>query len=705
MITMADTATRAEPRAVSPFIGRRHELAQIKRLLRKTRLLTLTGTGGVGKSRLAARAAHDLRVTYGGAVAIADLATLEDADLLEPTIAAALGLCDTDRPALSALLDHLAGNRTLLVLDNCEHLGPRCAAVADRLLRGAPRLRLLATSRHRLGVYGERLLYVPSLGVADPGLSPREIARSDAVRLFTDRAATVHPGFTIHPGNARTIARITGRLDGIPLALELAAVRLRTTTLDQLLHELDDRLSPTTGDTTALPRHQTLRATMDWSRDLCSSAEQRLWARLSLFPAGTDLTTTEEVCAGPDLAPDQIFDLISALVDKSILTAEIHGTTTRYRMLDSIRAYGREHLTTDEDGDLRGRLCAYYHRVARECRVDRLVPDQVGRYWRLQRERPNVRVALESCLTRPDSGSAGLEIAATLWPYWLITGALTEGRHWLERGLGTVRERTPARAMALWAGALLAIYQGDVRVANEHLEEAMALAAEIEDESALAFALQISGVAAVTAGDPDAGFALLDEARERHRAIGDVHALGLNLYLATLYYATTAPEVADRLGTELLELCEARGAALYHSYAQFAIGVAACNQGEWQRAEDLMRQVAIPWSVLHDRWGLAQVLEVLAWTAGARGDHHRAARLLGAADATWREIDTSPIRVQYSRRSHRRCEEAARRTLGDRAFGAAFRNGARLGLDVAVAYALRGDSAEAGHAPPDLRAL
>jgi non-specific serine/threonine protein kinase len=442
---------------------------------------------------------------------------------------------------------------------------------------------------------------------------------------------------------------------------------------------------------------------MDWSHDLCSPAEQHLWHRLSLFPAGTDLDTAEEVCAGSDLPPEGIVDLIAALVDKSLLTTETHRGTTRYRMPDSIRAYGREHLTPDEEERLRGRLCDHYHRLVCRCRVDRLVPDQVGRHLLLERERPNIRVALESCLTLPGAGGAGLEIAATLWSSWLMSGILTEGRHWLDRGLRAVHDRSPARAMALWVCALLDIYQGDVTVANGRLEEALALAAEIGDESALAFALQISGVAAFTAGDPDAGFALMDEARARHRAIGDVHALALNLYLATLYCATTAPDTAAELGEELLHLCDKRGAPLFRAYAQFAMGIAACKRGDWRCAEELMRQVAIPWTVVQDRWGLAQVLEVFAWSSGARGDHERAARLLGAANTTWGDIDASPVRVQYSRQSHHHCEEAARRALGTRAFTSAFRYGARLGLDVAVSYALRGDERKIAPESSDVR--
>jgi predicted ATPase len=671
----------------STFVGRRQELAEIRRLFTRTRLLTLTGAGGVGKSRLARRAAEALRAGHPDGAEVVELGTLEDCGLLESTVAASLGLRETDRPCSSVLLDYLADKRMLLVLDNCEHLLPPCAILVDRLLRGTSRLRILVTSRQTLRVCGERLLAVPSLAVPAHDEPPRKIARREAVRLFADRAAAVRPGFTVTAANAATVARIVQRLDGIPLAIELAATRLSAISPDRLVRELDDRFAVLTGgSSTALPRHQTLRATMDWSRSLCSPPERLLWARLATFPGGADLDAAEEICGGHGIAREDVLDLIAGLVDKSVLSTDRFGPRTRYRMLDSIRAYGRERLSPGDEARLSQDYCAYYRRLALANRVDRVVPDQVCRMCTLQAEIANLRITLDWSFTHDPP--AGLEIASSMWAYWVMTGTLTEGRHWLDRGLALTSPDDPVRVPALWANALLALYQGDQASARAAIDECHALAERSGDESALASALQISGVAECSAGDPSRGCALLKQARRHHRALGDVHAVCLNLYLTSVYGAATVPDEAAVLGEELIDLCNERSASLFRTYGQFGVALAAWGQGDLHRTEAMMRQVAIPWMVINDHWGLTQFLEVMAWAAGARGHHLRAAHLLGAADSVWRDIHASPIAVRYSEQSHRRCVAHTRHVLGERAYNDAFRRGSRLGLDRAIAMAL-----------------
>ncbi|GAA4640088.1 LuxR family transcriptional regulator [Actinoallomurus vinaceus] len=676
----------------SSFVGRKREMAEVRRLLPRTRLLTLTGPGGVGKTRLALRAARAVRGWFPDGVEVVELATLEEGGLLGPAVAAALGLRQGDRQIIPLLADYLADKRTLLVLDNCEHLLQACADLVNGLLRAAPRLCVMTTSRHRLGLTGEQVLAIPSLAVADEHDPVREIARCEAVRLFSDRAATVNPGFTVNAANAPTIARISGRLDGIPLAIELAAARLRTTPIDQLLRELDDRITALTGgNTTALPRHQTLRATMDWSHDLCSPAEQHLWARLATFPGGVDLETAEEICAVGDIATEDVFELCAGLVDKSVLTAERTGTGTRYRMLDSIRAYGREHLDGAEERRLLERYCAYYRALAQRCRIDRMNADQLDRFRVLRAELPNLRTAIEGCYGRPASAPAGLEIATSMWGFWLLAGALSEGRHWLERGLDLVPAPGDTRITALWVDALLALYQREIPGALARIDECRRLADAAGDTTASAFATMVSGIAALSTGDGRRGLALMKEARDRHWAAGDLDAVGLNLYLASMFCVSEDPNLAAALGEELVALCDARDAPLFRAYALFAIGIASWKQGDWRQAEAMMRQVSAPWTVIEDRWGLAQFLEVLAWTAGVRGAQERAARLLGAADRVWQEIGFSPTQLPYHVASHQRCEKRAQEALGARAFSAAFHGGARLALAAAVADALRED--------------
>ncbi|MER6004650.1 AAA family ATPase [Nonomuraea angiospora] len=674
------------------FVGRRHEIAQVRRLLGKTRLLTLTGVGGVGKTRLARRVSEILPRRYREGVRLVELATIDDEDLLAPAVAASLGIHDRTPDLEAQLIEHLADKQLLLVLDNCEHLLGACARLVEQLLYGTSRLQILATSRQSLGVYGERVLPVPSLPIPRPGDRTRDIARRDAVRLFTERAATIRPGFHVDAANARAVARLARRLDGIPLAIELAAVRLRTTSVEDLVNELDERLdavAPPAGEAGpgGLARHQTLRATMEWSFGLCSPGERRLWERLSMFPGGVDVETAEAVCPGQGLAREDVLDLMMGLVDKSILgVAEPHGAGARHRMLETIRAYGREQLPAAHAEALRERYIEHYRQLVEQVRVDRVEPGQIDRMRKLEPELPNVRVALDLCFGRPGDAAAGLEIAAELWANWLVAGGLSEGRYWLKRGLALVPGSSVARAMGLWADGLLAHYQGDAAAADAR--ECLALARQLRDERALAFAVQLSGVAALSEGDVEGGLALLEEARARHWARGDVHAVGVTLYVAGLFAATMRPDRAAEYGEELVTLCERRNAKLFRAYALYAVGMARWEQGDLQQAEARMREVAAFWGAANDRWGLPQSLEVLAWAAAARGRYERAARLLGAAHVLWEAVAASPARMRYQARSHQECAERARRELGAQAFTAAFRDGTRLGLSRAIAYAL-----------------
>ncbi|WP_344952338.1 LuxR family transcriptional regulator [Actinomadura miaoliensis] len=684
-----DVAGKGRPDGTSGLVGRRREMAEVRRLLPRTRLLTLTGAGGVGKSRLAGWAACALHDWFPGGVERVDLATVEDGVLLEPAVATALGLRDTGRQAMPVLVDHLADKRMLLLLDNCEHLLRPCAALVDRLLRGAPRLRILVTSRQRLGVAGEQILPVPTLPVPQPDADVRDVARCAAVRLFAQRAAEVRPGFAVDAGNAAAVARLARRLDGLPLAIELAAVRLRTTTVDDLLRGLDDRLdAPSRGGSGAPPRHRTLRATVDWSFELCSPGERRLWSRLAIFPGGVDLETAEEVCADAGIAPGEVLDLIAGLVDKSVLVADPTAGGVRYRMLDTIRAYGRERLPCADERVLHGRYRDHYRRMADRNRVDRLVPDQLDRYRAVRAELPNVRTALDLCFRRPEDAHTGLEIACPLWAYWILSGAVKEGRHWLERGLGLAPGTGRARATALWCAALIAVRQDDLPAVAPLLEECRALAERTGDETVRAQAVEISGMAALAAGDGRRGFPLMLEARDLRRAAGDVHAVAVNLYYTAAFGMAESPGSAADVGAELLALSLAHNALLFKAYAQLKLAFAAWRRGDPGRAETRMREAATVLGAVDDPWGLVQCLEVLGWTAGASGRHERAARLLGAAGRVRQTLDITPAELQYLADAHRDCAEQARRELGGRAFATAFRAGARLTLDRALAYAL-----------------
>ncbi|MBT2230072.1 NB-ARC domain-containing protein [Nonomuraea sp. NEAU-A123] len=677
------------------LIGRRHEMSAVRRMLGGTRLLTLTGTGGVGKTRLAMQVAKALRRTFAHGVELVELASLEDSDLLEPTVAAALGLREMAPSSMTTLVNYLADRRMLLVLDNCEHLLEACAHLTGSLLRGAPRLRILATSRQALGVYGEQVLNVPPLSVPDPGAAIRDILRHDAVRLFAERAAQVQPEFAVDTANAETVARLSQRLEGIPLAIELAAVRLRTTPVEQLMRELDQHFEvPAANAPSPLPRHQSLRGTLDWSFGLCSAAEQRLWSRLSMFAGGIELEAAEAICSGAEIDQPDVIDLITGLVDKSVLIAQQRELGVRYHMLESIRAYGRERLTSAETKVLGSRYIEHYRRVVERHRLDRLSPRQLEGLRTLQLESPNVRVALDLCFGRAGRPAVGLEIASALWIFWIIAGSITEGRHWLERGLRLVPEASTERANALWVDGLLALHQGDLKTAMPRLAECHDVARRLGDTSALAFATQVSGIAAFSAGDPKQGLALLEEARAGHLAGGDIDAASINLFYAAAYGSAEVPELGISLSERFLALSEARQAQVSRGYALFALGIAAWNQGDWRRTESLMREATESRSLINDRWGLTQCLEVLAWTACAQGRYERAARILGAAHPLWRAMGASPTRLFPHVRGHEQCMARAREELGGRVFSAVFRQGSRLGVERAITYAIKQSDTE-----------
>ncbi|MDH6286109.1 protein kinase domain-containing protein [Rhodococcus opacus] len=676
------------PLELTSFVDRRTELAEATNLLSTSRLVTLTGIGGVGKTRLALRAAAKAQRNFSDGVTLVELAELLDDSLLAGVVAAALGLRDQSaRPSHEVLVEFLAPREVLLVLDNCEQVVAAAAKLAEILLRVCPRLRILATSREPLGIGGETALLIPPLPVPDPDHLPKGLPRNDSVTLFAERGAAVVPGFELTEENKVTIARICQRLDGLPLPIELAAARLRAMTPDQILQRLTDRyLLLTRGSRDAPSRQQTLRMCIDWSYDLCTPAEQRMWAQLSVFAGSFELEAAEQVCDGDDV--DDLLDTVTFLVDKSILTREESGSAVRFRMLETVRAYGRE--KAQENGDyiaLRRRHRDWCERLAVEAETEWISSRQLALISRLGREQPNIREALDFCVS--DSPATGLRIAAALYPFWLSRGLLSEGRRWLGRLLARQpAEPTGDRVKALYAASVLAGVQGDIPVSDTLAEEAQAVAAQATDPLVRAHADHAFGYAALFAGRlPDAR-AHLEKAVRGFTARNDLYEVAAVVGLGMTHDLVNDTERAIECHERVLAITEAQGESVYRSYSLWALAVTVWRLGERARAVQLLGQALRVERRVNDRLNASVCLQALAWIAAEEQDMERAVVLLGAADEFTRSVGSSTVLVPGLSVYQDECERRTREAMSEQAFTAARRRGTALGFDAAVAYAL-----------------
>ncbi|MEU7852152.1 LuxR C-terminal-related transcriptional regulator [Nonomuraea sp. NPDC049141] len=693
------------PAEVTSFVGRRHEVAEVKQLLSTSRAVTLLGVGGVGKTRLALRVGIEVRRAFRDGVWLVELAALTDPDLLAQVVAEALEIRDhTVCSPMQVLISHLRDKQALVILDNCEHLVYECAVVAETLLRAAPELRILATSRHALGITGEQTLPVPTLPlpVSDsPGMPIEALMQCDALQLFTERARAILPAFAITEDNRDAVLRICRRLDGLPLAIELAAVRLRALSVKQLLDRLDDRFRLlTAGSRATLPRHQTLRAMIDWSFSLCSERERLLWERASVFAGSLDLEAAEAVCAGEGISRDEVIDLVIGLVDKSVFLREEQRPGVRYRLLDTIREYGRERLiAAGQEMALQQRHRDYYRALAARARAELFGPSQVTWFTRLQLEHANLRTAIESYYGDPAEAGAGLGMAADLLYHWITSYYLAEGRRWLDRGLALDTEPSEVRARALWANSWLAIIQADINSATTMLDESRVLGEQLGDELVRGYVALYSGMIAMYSGDTESAIGLYEEAVTRHGTTKDPVGLALaliRLSLAHSYLGDSAQAIS--LGEECLAVCDAHGEGWHKAYTMMALGVEVWRQGDLQRATELEKQSLIFNRSLDDPLGVGVNLEVLAWIAATEKHYQRAARLLGILETVWRSIGAPLSGFGHLVRYHDECESRTRNALGDSAFDSAVRKGGRLSYDEALGYALQEDT------PPDEKA-
>jgi non-specific serine/threonine protein kinase len=710
-------------------------MLEVKRELEMTRLLTLTGVGGSGKTRLAVEVARDLAQGYPDGVWLVELAPLSEEELVPKAVAEALGV--TERPAeplADTLAEVLRRWELLLILDNCEHLLEATARLVDLMLDSCPQLRVLATSREALGVEGELRRAVPPLSMPEPqaAFSPEELEAYESVRLFVERAMARDPSFSLSPHNALAVAEICRMLEGIPLAIELAAARVGTLSAEQISERLTDSLKLLTGGTrTQMPKQRTLRGALDWSYELLSEDEKKLFGELSVFAGGWTLEAAEAVGAGEDVQEEDILDLLSGLVEKSLAVAKgFDEGRVRYRLLEPVRQYALEKLEeVGEVEEVRRRHAGFFVALAENAEPRLRGPEDMQWLERLEAEHDNLGAALSWALERREP-QLGLRLAGALWMFWHAHGHYGEGRKWLEDALakddwGSVAARLKALEGVFWLTydqqdleraeaaaqeglrlsaesgiedsiaasfrtmlAYGARLRGDYGRAKELLEESLALSREADDKVQIAEALlELAGVSFYLE-DPEGANKLYEEGITMCREIGYMYRLADFLYSQGYTVLVQGDhERGAALNEEAAALCRERG---YKSFALVGavdnLGWAALLQDDHERARTSYEESLTLCKELGDKWIASESLGGLACVAGARGEAERAARLFGVAEALREAVgyqhttEERALREPYLR--------AARSQLDEASWEEAFAEGQTMSMEVAIEYAL-----------------
>jgi predicted ATPase/DNA-binding winged helix-turn-helix (wHTH) protein len=683
------------PEPLTSFIGRERETAEVLRLLPSARLLTLTGAGGCGKTRLALEVSRKALDGFRDGVWLVDFTPLSAPDLVPQTVASAFDVRPgPGRSFHQALSDYFRGRHVLLVLDNCEHVISACAGFVEPLLQEAPRLTILVTSRERLAIAGETVWRVPSLSLPDSQkpTSVDTLERGEAVRLFLERAAAVDPGFALTSGNAATVADVCRRLDGIPLAIELAAARLNVLTIEQIYSRLNDRFRLLTGGSrTAVARQRTLEAAVDWSSDLLSEAERRLLRRLSVFAGGWTIETAEDVCSDAAVDRHAVLDLLSRLVDKSLIVVDNEAAgNRRYRFLETVRQYSRERLTeSGETAGIRNRHLAIFLDLARRAEPELTKADQVKWLNFLQAEHDNLRSALEWSLAAPDSGERSLEFVTMLSWFWLKRGYFAEGQRLLERALETGTTVRPGlRARALLGLGNMTFFQGDFARTRAVLEESAILARATGDLGIAAFALGISAIAAKEMGDHQGSARLTSEGLAAGRASEYPWMQGPAL--SCLAYGALQDQDFDRAGRlheEVLELVRQHGERWAMTIALFDLAVLRVLRRQHVEARALCAEGIAVCQEFSDRRGIAWCIGLLAAADAAEGRSLQAARLRGAMEGLLTSVG-APIQPSYYALIDEPFFAGVQRTLGADVYAQALAEGRAMPLGQAIDDAL-----------------
>lgn len=622
------------PLMLNSFIGRGNEIAEVRSLLATTRLLTITGMGGTGKTRLALQVGEELKDSFADGVWWVDLAPITNPELAVKAVANVFDIReDEGRPLLQTLVDVMRPKELLLILDNCEHLLKEAARIAAALTGNALRLHILATSREPLGLLGETVWSIPPLsfpnGKQQTGLD--DYLQYDAIKLFVDRASASKSNFNLTDRNAPAVVRISKKLEGNPLAIELASARVKVLSVEDIANRLDNRLSLLAGNKSAShPRQQTLEALIDWSHNLLSKQEQILMRRLGIFKGGWTLEAAEAICAGEEIESWEILDLLASLIDKSLVVPELHEAHQRYRFLEMIRQYALDRLS--ESGELEQiseKHTAYFLSIAEESYGELWGPKQG--YWLslLQTEHDNFRSALEWTKKDPGRAEMMLRMAGSLWRFWEIHGHIGEGRAWLELAL----ERNPSapahmRANGLRGAGFLARQHGDYAQARVFHEQSLALFREIDDELGIARELNVLGEILWMKGNPHAAIDMNSQSLAIHREIGNMEGVAASLeQLGVLARDHGDYQHARELLEESLQKYRALGNGLFIASSLNNLGLVAYLLCEYKQANSLFEEAVSIYHQLNDRWGISETLINLGNVAKDQGYFQKASSL------------------------------------------------------------------------------
>jgi predicted ATPase/DNA-binding winged helix-turn-helix (wHTH) protein len=690
---LTETPRHNLPAELTSFVGRQRELLKLPGMLASSRLLSLTGAGGVGKTRLALRLASHLAHEYRDGVWLVDLSPLSVPDLVVQTIATAVGVREgPQRSVGDALLDNLRHRELLLVLDTCEHLVASCAEIVEALLRGAPALRIVATTREALGVSGETIWRVPSLSLpaASASVSVKALVESEATQLFIERASAVAPSFAPSSDNADAIVRICRRLDGIPLAIELAAARVVVLSPEQIEARLQDRFRLLTGGArTAVARQRTLEATVDWSYQLLPEDERQLLGRLSVFPAAWTLEAAEQVCGGNGINTHDVLDLLSRLVNRSLVVVEREcAGERRYRFLETVRQYALERLARAGATDrLRERHFYFFFNEFRGVLPVLRGHGQVRCLQRLRTEQENVRAALEWALTSPALTQSAVELAGALFWFWTKRGLYEEGKLWLERALTVGADAAgPLRARALIGLAHMHTFQGRRAETAACAAQALALGHEAGDAWVVSRALFLQALAAFESGDRQQATVCSLAAREAADASGEpVEHGGPLMILANVAVLSGDHDHAQRLYDQSIEVHRLAGDAWGLSILlSTAAGLRIVRQ-DFDLACAQASEAMSLCQELEDPRGIAWSLDVFAGLLAAAGYQDEAARLWGASDGLLESVSGSLVPTIGWIRD--RYLAPVKKSLGGGGFETARAEGRAMPLVQAIAFA------------------